>query len=532
MKTIKTCKAVILLVATMLFVQTVYAQNKVVRTSKYNDIALIHFGGYDSEVTVHYYMDDNNNRILHGNALTVVDQNGVRYRNSTNFIDDELTGPITASIDFNKKGIHAKGKMNGEMKQRKMVGSWTISYEVDGTVSSLAFRIKDRDIVNYKESFKDNSGGLSELSVSVDSEGNSSGYEKLPSGTVINIKKGIYVDRMKDRDGNWCKLTPDAKSILDKFLKGEAEERDFVEIGLCLEKSEKNFCSIIDESLNLFDFGIDSDIEYYYLQYVRQIPNNQLLDFNECKRILDNKQNSLSDLLSTANDMLEDNTYNRKYINKATAQSLEEYINTTKEQWLATKKKNINGLNDVVSFVSYWDTLGNDLEALTDDERKEMGDVANAKYSDLVTEMMTNIEEEIDYVALVNYYESTVMPSKQYLPNETISTIDSSYQKKKGELENTVSAKIVDEMSRKESSKDLKEYYNSIQNVVASLPSSSSTIRSTYDNKYAELVKKEEKAERKAARRSKVIKTLEWVGVGVAVVGGYLIYKYVLPEKQ
>lgn len=499
--------------------------------------------------TSHYCYDSQDNKVKHG-LETVKGELGLWHKDSKvtrslNYSYGRKNGKITQSTEISAKLKNGtKGKLsyqlNGEYKNDLMVGTWVIKHK--GTIkyekyfdetSNLTFAIKDRKLVSFDFDYKGWDDSRSKIKLTSDANGRVSG-----SIEEEVVKNNFVINSMVDKNGNTSGISPKAKNLLEEIMNDRMLKKELIENGYVLTGVRIPAKDIIDDalgkglSLDNKWMLLDEDIKLFdgVLQ-LHQIKDNEWADFSLCKRWLD-QEKDLDSFIKRADHMIENYEDNKYYLKPEVVQAVQDYKSTVIEQRFANAKKTINGTNDLASLFSFVGMVSNDKMAFPVEKQRELDNAIDAKYTDLVAKMKINVEEEMDYVALVNFYNSNVEPVKKDMADSDARSIDASYQKRRGELEKTVSAKILDEISMKESSKDLKEYYSGILDVVVSLPTKSLSISSAYDNKYAELVKKEEKAERKAARRSKVIKTLEWVGVGVAVVGGYLIYKYVLPEKQ
>lgn len=470
-------KAVILLVTTMLCAPTMFAQKKEMHTNKIKQECLGWAGGYVGDATIPFYYDDNNRINAHGVASIKVNHKDVNYLINTTWKDGEMHGPVTASINLRKKDVSIKGNLKGEYKHNFEEGVWTSNITANNIPMSLVFGVKDRTIVSFKSSLDGE-----EWSISLDSKNRWSGYEKLKSGTRLNIKNSIFIDRMKDENGEWCSMSPEAKSVLDRVLNGEAKEQELVDIGLYLEKLDKNFWNECNAGLTFFDLSLNEEIYYYFLYYIRQIPRNKMIDFNECRVILEGKKSNFGEFLNTAKDMTDDYRYNNKYIKKADAEAINNYVQ---------------------------------------EETKS-----------LFNNLMSAVENEKDFSTLLNTYSHYVQPSIQYLSQDDANKINNKYNEKKVALENACKADIMTKISLYNASKDLKQYYDGLRPTLAQIKDSSS-IQSAYNNRYNELKMNEEKAAKKAERRKKIITGAKWVGGAAVVVGGYLLAKrYGLWDKE
>lgn len=534
------------LFATILFTPTLFAQKTYTETRELGTDMWTRFGGaakgivesiyLDGTETYHYYYDDHDNKVKHGSANYKIHTLGRAWNKLTgtislNYTNGKKNGKYSQSIVFPiSNGAKMTYQLNGEYRNGLMDGKWTINRKGKGVklehwlpneTNNLSFTIKDRNLVSFE--YKDWDNCKTKV-------------------TFTNGKmSGVFFGRTV-KNNVIIPESPKAKDLSEKVARGDASIAELVKNGYGLKENNqwRNLDWYINEALEegILEgkaMALDPDIKWDgHLYEVYQLGYYDWASFADCKSSLDEAMNSGLDKFDELADYMIENYMdrNRHYLKSDVVKSVQEYKNSAKESWVNNVKNKINGMNDLVSLVSYYEIEGNNIKSLPKEKQTLLNNTYETRGNQVVSYMKTNIENEVDYAALINYYNTVVKPSQKYMKKSDVTSLDSSFSKKKSELGTTVTAKIIDEIAKKESTKDLTVYYNSIQDIVPLLPNSLSTITPAYESKYAELEKIEQRAERKAARRSKVIKTLEWVGVGVAVVGGYLIYKYVLPEKQ
>lgn len=494
--------------------------------------------------TYHYYYDGNDNKVKHGTAVfKVTNMPAAKYgatgSSSLNYSNGKKNGQVTQSfvikLPMNNGSIAAFSyKLNGTYKDDLMDGTWTINNKGRYTASqtmNLSFTIKDRKIVSYD--YKDWDNNKTKLTSSAN--GKLSGVHN-----GMSIKNNVFTNNMKDKDGHWAAISPKAKTFVEKLLNDKVSEVELIENGYCISTDDLEMAGVINCALyeglqHGYTKALDGDIKLPEIMYVKQIESYEWADFKWCKSNLDQKlqQDGIDGFVTMAQGMIETHKYQRYFLNNSTVSSIEQYVQTSVKALREQAQKNlIQQINTSEKLGDFFTVVNSkkfksDYNQLSDEGKKAVTETSRAKKSSILSTMKKSIEGETDYVALVNYYNNDVQSDLNKLPenNEVRKMIQNVYLTKKGELEKTASAKIVDEIKRQESTSELKKYYDGVAPVAKGLPDASS-IQSSYDSKYSALEKAEQKAAKKAARKQKIITGAKWVGGAAVVVGGYFLVKH------
>lgn len=519
MKKYTNVKSLLLVFALILAFPTVYAQNREIHTETYNPNVWSGFGKLpintnftlDATGTRQYYYDDNEDRVTHGTCTCRIDdfywQKGAKASKTVNYKDGKKNGKTNQSISMPLKGGRiATYQLNGEYIDGMMVGLWTIKQNGHGVGNghfenenrNMSFYIKDNRLTKFDITDWDNK----KIQLNADEQGNVSG-----TYYGMNVRNNVITNEMLDKNGYGSDLSPKAKNLITKLEMGNVSIEELIENGFVLDELPVHVVSIINGALaEGLQEGEDMSLNKGFVSFgnlleLKQIPDNRFLSFEECKKILDGKQNDFNALVAVKKDMLDDYSYNGKYIKKATAQSIEDYsndiINLKISEIVSTVEKT-NSFDDLVAYYqqnkALYESLS-DVKAAIDNKYEELKFKRTAEFK-------KGIETETDFVALINYYNNTVQPSLKHLNKKDVDDINTAFSNKKGVLEITASKRIVEEMSKKTDTKELKQYYEDLKLIIDEIKDVSS-IQSAYNDMLNELMEAEAKAAKKAERKQK-----------------------------
>ena len=480
-------------------------------------------------VTYHYYYDNDDNEVKHGvsTAKLYTKETGSpsSFSETINYVDGNRHGSYSRTIEYTTRAKkNARLKITGEYKNDKMSGNWTFNSVIGNERRNATFSVKDGVVVKFSDG---------STSFSVDANGKAS----LSGKPYISGKNNVITGAMYDKTGNVVAASPKAKALTDAMLKREVPTKECVESGFYVSSTMigKDGDWLHGNGLGGSHFGFydTKDLEFPKFTILHQIGDREWLSYSECIDKLNEKKGNADEFAKLVNDLLDDNYccrihIDRNYIDANTARQIEQYV----ANYLSTSgnniKQTIQRSNKLTDLVSYMNSQGNIISLLDKDAKQSIETTYNAKVAELQTkeaaEIKNAVKSKTDIIALTDYYRNSAQPVMSYLLQNDVDAIESLYASKSAELQKAASLRIKDEMLQKQSTKELKQYYEGQKSTISLLPDASS-IKTEYENTYNKLQKVEEEAAKKAARKQKIITGVKWVGGAAVIVGGYILAK-------
>ena len=475
-------KASLFALVMVLLMPLMYAQKREILSASKIERREFGKGDFDVEVTYYYY-DTKDKEVKHGVSTAKIADYEKKARSTikdfnetVNYFDGKRNGKYSRTVEFiDKQDRKVSLKIAGEYENDQMSGNWTFNSVVGKERINATFTVKDGAVINFSDG---------STSFSVDANGKAS----LSGKPYISGKNNVITGTMHDSGGNLVAASLKAKALIDAMVKGDVSTKECVEAGFTVSEIWVN--NKVDwlrghadhAGGNLFGFYDVKGLKFPVFSILHEIVDGRWLRYSECISELEAKKGNVDEFAKAVNDMLDDNCYywsgymNYKYIDANTARKIEQYV------------------------ASYLSTLANSIKQ-------------TIQNSNTLTDLVSYMNNQGNIMSLLDQFDQN---DKQ--------SIESLYASKSAELQKAASLRIKDEMLQKQSTKELKQYYEGQKSTISLLPDASS-IKTEYENTYNKLQKVEEEAAKKAARKQKIITGVKWVGGAVVIVGGYILAK-------
>lgn len=436
----------LLFIVTMMIASNAFAQNWQILTE--TEPVLNYLNEKEGTITYHYYYDENENKVMHGNWTKKVNQmdqkgEGFMETKTMNYVDGVLQGDYSRNYKV-KQPIasryieeHAKGKLQDGLP----VGIWDLKKYINWgnskENSDYLINIANNRIV----SLSSKSDGTD---FKRDNDGKVSGYLTFNNEKHI-IQNGIVSNKILDKRRNYIQPTPKAKALIDKLLKGDVSQPELIENGYCFYKYVMHFYDRVEPLLpgeidrKRFDKDfIDQESTYSYL---RQIPDGQLYSFEECKKKLNCQKHNFYEFTELYSDMLDgDQVFsNDCYIKKATADSVAEYVAEIFEPILndvISSFKNAKDLDEVHNLYNENIKIINQKNT-NRGEYKLIQDAFQKRWNELWGILDNKMRAQTDRKSLDLYYNTSVRHCLKYLTEEAAAFHEKIYEDKRKELSET-----------------------------------------------------------------------------------------------
>lgn len=251
----------VLLVTALLLSVVAYGQQRNIKTENYEPSIDYGYDIYFNNGTYHYYYDDNDIKVLHGNkkgggqkSLTLgYDKYYFTYSEDANYKDGLIDGPLTVSLEVSGGKEYVVYSVSGNYKNGKRDGVWIIKYNDRSGHLYWTYKYSDGELISLtldcaSPKIKDNSSFTKE-----------GGLWSFKRGGII-VQKGVRIDKFIGKNGDRRSLDGEQNKILEDVIKnnGKYDRDSLLKCGYTLiSQSTEYGCYICEEDISPFSSAIN-----------------------------------------------------------------------------------------------------------------------------------------------------------------------------------------------------------------------------------------------------------------------------------